>query len=129
MRKEIKAIFLGLAGAFILSVLMFSLLSSSQYYTVAEILDIRPEGLTIAVMGKVANNTIVYTESSLYFKLLDENNSELSIDVIYTGSKNVNVYDNAVVVVKGVYREGVIEAYDILTKCPSTYKPEEEELM
>lgn len=125
MRKEIKLIIVSGVGMLILALLIISILTSTQYLTVMEVVFTKPENRFIAVMGKVVNGSINYVEGRLTFKIHDEKGPpNTTLQVIYTGYKNVYIHDGAIVVIKGVYRRGMIEATEILTKCPSAYKPE-----
>ena len=60
------------------------------------------------------------------FHLKDDNGTETK--VVYEGAKPNNFELADKVVIKGVYEEGYFKASQILTKCPSKYEAQEEDL-
>lgn len=124
MKSEYKALTLGLAGAALLTLLVLSILSSNQYMTVSELYEKNTVNVEVVVMGKVVNESIRYLGGKIEFTIFDENSTgREEVKVVYVGGKNIDVYDGAVVVVKGEFNGTAIIAREVLTKCPSAYKP------
>ena len=124
MKREYKALIVGAVGGIILLLLALTILGSNQYLTVSELYRENVKNKYIVVMGKVVNNSISYSPGQIEFIIYDENSTKHeSVKVVYVGDKNIDVYDGAIVVVKGRFDGEKIIATEVLTKCPSTYKP------
>ena len=124
MKREYKALIVGAVGGIILLLLALTILGSNQYLTVSELYTESVKNEYIVVMGKVVNNSISYSPDQIEFVIYDENSTKHeSVKVVYVGNKNIDVYDGAIVVVKGRFDGETIIATEVLTKCPSTYKP------
>ncbi len=127
VRKAYKALIAGLFGAVIFGLLVLSILGSTQYLSVSELYRKASAGQDVVVMGKIVNGTIVYSGGVVKFVIFDENSTGLErIPVLYNGTTNINVYDGAIVVAKGVFNGTWIIAWEVLTKCPSAYEPVDE---
>ena len=123
MRSEYKALIAGVMGGLLLLLVALTILGSNQYMTVSELYNKKIKNIEVAVIGKVVNNSISYSTGSIKFIIFDENSTgHETVKVIYVGNKNIDVYDGAVVVVKGRFDGTTIFAKEVLTKCPSTYK-------
>ena len=124
MKSEYKALVLGVAGALILLLVALTILSSNQYLTVSELYRSKMVDSEVVVMGRVANDSIRYVENRVEFVIFDENSTgKESVKVVYVGGRNIDVYEGAVVVVKGEFNGTTIVAREVMTKCPSAYKP------
>jgi cytochrome c-type biogenesis protein CcmE len=124
MKKEYKALIAGVMGGVLLLLVALTILGSNQYMTVSELYQRNIKDLEVVVMGKVANNSISYSIGNIEFVIYDENSTLMeSVKVVYIGEKNIDVYDGAIVVVKGIFDGEKIMAREVLTKCPSTYEP------
>ena len=124
MKRETKLILTGLIGAGALALLVLSILSSSQYMTVSELYKYGRKNTEVVVVGKVLDNSIRYIEGKVQFTIFDENSTKReSVNVVYVGEKNINVYEGAITVVKGHFNGTAIIAREVLTKCPSAYTP------
>ncbi len=124
MKKEYKALIAGVLGGIILLLVALTILGSNQYMTVSELYERNMKNTEVVVIGKVVNNTISYSFDNIEFIIYDENSTKHeTVKVVYVGDKNIDVYDGAIVVVKGRFDGETIVAKEVLTKCPSTYKP------
>ena len=128
MKLAYKALIAGLLGAIILTLMLISILSSTQYLTVSELYEKNLVNQKVVVMGKVVNGSIAYRDGYVEFVIFDENSTAREhVKVVYVGKSNINVYDGAIVVAKGKFNGTVIIATEVLTKCPSAYEPIEAE--
>ncbi len=128
MRTAYKALIAGALGAVVLTLLIISILGSTQYLSVSDLYKKNLVGRDVVVMGKVVNGTIAYRDGYVEFVIFDENSTgRESVRVVYVGTSNINVYDGAIVVAKGSFNGTAIIATEVLTKCPSAYKPAEPE--
>lgn len=128
MKTAYKAIIAGVLGAAVLALLIISILGSTQYLSVSDLYEKNLVGREVVVMGKVVNGTIAYRGSHIEFVIFDENSTgREAVRVVYVGTSNINVYDGAIVVAKGSFNGTAIIAREVLTKCPSAYKPAEPE--
>jgi cytochrome c-type biogenesis protein CcmE len=84
-------------------------------------LDSINEGGRIQVKGSVLNGTIQWDPSGmeLGFTLFEDNHS---VPVVFHGEKPNGFEGDKVVVVVGKYEWGIINATEILVKCPSKYE-------
>ena len=125
MKTEYKALIAGVMGGILLLFVMLTILGSTQYMTVSELYQRNIVNQEVVVIGKVVNGSISYSMGNIAFTIFDENSTKHeSVKVFYIGNKNIDVYDGAIVVVKGVFDGETIRAREVLTKCPSTYEPE-----
>ena len=128
MRTAYKALIAGALGAVVLALLIMSILGSTQYLSVSDLYKRNLVGREVVVMGKVVNGTIAYRGGYVEFVIFDENSTgRESVRIVYVGASNINVYDGAIVVAKGSFNGTAIIATEVLTKCPSAYKPAEPE--
>ena len=124
MKAAYKALIAGALGAAILALMITSILGSTQYLTVSDLYKRNLVDHQVVVMGKVVNGSIAYRGGYVEFVIFDENSTAReSVKVIYVGNSNINVYDGAIVVVKGKFNGTAIIATEVLTKCPSAYEP------
>jgi cytochrome c-type biogenesis protein CcmE len=83
--------------------------NSATYYSKEE----------IQVIGTVANGSVRYENTSMVFNLVDEKSV---LKVNYEGSPPQNFQEGKQVVVIGkLLSTGVLEAHEMLVKCPSKY--------
>jgi cytochrome c-type biogenesis protein CcmE len=99
----------------------------TYYYEVSELLDEvnSISGQTIRVSGNVTDD-IVKDGLSMQFTILDMNDEEVSLPVIYSGAVPDTFKVGNQVVIEGQYKtSGIFEAESIIVKCGSKYIPEE----
>ncbi len=126
MRSEIKLLTIGLTGAVLLGFVAINLLGSQQYMRVSSLKKLQMTNIEVAVIGRIVNGSITFEDNTISFIIFDdESPNKESIKVVYIGGENIAVHDGIIVVVKGIYNGEVILAKEVLTKCPSTYKPSE----
>ena len=124
MNKK-KKIFLSLT--FIACVLFTGLYGidlKDGYLTVSEILSNSNAyiGQNVNVMGVVEYGSLEVAPEMIAFKLRDENNENLKVDVEYTGNLSSNLAEGKKVSISGTMVSGsVFKANRIVTGCPSKY--------
>ena len=99
----------------------------TYYYEVAELLDETASisGQTVRVSGNVADD-VVRDGLEMRFTILDMNDSETSLPVIYSGAVPDTFKVGNQVVVEGEYNaSGIFEAEAIVVKCGSKYIAED----
>ena len=99
----------------------------TYYYEVSELLDEASSisGQTVRVSGNVADD-VVRDGLEMRFTILDMNDSETSLPVIYSGAVPDTFKVGNQVVIEGKYTTaGIFEAEAIIVKCGSKYIPEE----
>jgi len=125
--KRIKFLVGGLVILGAVAYLLVSALATTgaYYRTVSEVIDQHQTlvGKQVRVSGKLLAETIVWQPSTLQldFKIADENGAVLPIH--FEGVKPDNMTEAAEVIVEGRLRQdGVLEARELLLKCPSRYE-------
>ena len=101
--------------------------SATYYYTVSEVIEQETslDGANMRVNGQVAANSIEREEGGLTLGFTITEGSE-SLHVVYQGTVPDSFAEGIDVVVEGhLDSEGIFQADNILTKCPSKYVPEE----
>lgn len=98
----------------------------TYYYEVAELLEEANSisGQTVRVSGNVADD-VVRDGLEMQFTILDMNDSEISLPVVYNGAVPDTFKVGNQVVVEGEYTTGIFEAEAIIVKCGSKYIPDE----
>lgn len=125
--KKVKlvVVFAVLALAFVLIVTSFAS-NLSPYLSVTELLEKRPYGSTVQVIGKVLPNTISFNTSSGILSFVITDNQSV-VEVYHNGLVS-NLGNSTEVVVIGKYGDdGIFYAQRILVKCPSKYVEKSEE--
>ncbi len=126
MRSEIKLLTIGFIGAVLLGFVAINLLGSQQYMKVSSLKKLHMTNVEVAIIGRIVNGSITFEDNTISFIIFDdESPNKESIKVVYIGGENIAVHDGIIVVVKGIYNGEFILAREVLTKCPSTYKPSE----
>ena len=100
--------------------------SASYYFTVSETVGQGSSiyGENLRVNGKVLAGSVKSDINTLTLEFTVTEGGE-SLPVVYRGVAPDNFVDNADVVVEGsLDSSGVLQADNILTKCPSKYEPE-----
>jgi len=103
--------------------------TSSYYLNVDELVLKRGEyeNVPLRVAGRVQAGTIDWDAKSLRLRFAigafpTAKKPDLSVPVAFTGIKPDMFTDGRDVIVEGRYRDGVIEANQVLTSCPSKYE-------
>jgi cytochrome c-type biogenesis protein CcmE len=103
--------------------------TSSYYLTIQEFLTQRDQygGASLRVAGRVAPGSIDYDARTLrlQFRLAsfsDERDPSGFVPVVFTGIKPDMFADGRDVIVEGRYTDGVLQAKQVLTSCPSKYE-------
>jgi cytochrome c-type biogenesis protein CcmE len=124
MNKK-KKIFLSLtfiAGVFFTGI--YGIDSSDSYFTVSELLSDSNAhiGQNVNVMGIVEYGSLEVAPEMTAFKLKDENNENLKVNVEYTGNLSSNLAEGKKVSISGtMISESMFKANKIVTGCPSKY--------
>jgi cytochrome c-type biogenesis protein CcmE len=124
MNKK-KKIFLSLtfiAGVFFTGI--YGIDSSDSYFTVSELLSDSNAhiGQNVNVMGIVEYGSLEVAPAMTAFKLKDENNENLKVNVEYTGNLSSNLAEGKKVSISGtMISESMFKANKIVTGCPSKY--------
>ncbi len=124
MNKK-KKIFLSLtfiAGVFFTGI--YGIDSSDSYFTVSELLSDSNAhiGQNVNVMGIVEYGSLEVAPGMTAFKLKDENNENLKVNVEYTGNLSSNLAEGKKVSISGtMISESMFKANKIVTGCPSKY--------
>lgn len=98
--------------------------NSVYFLNVAEARAVAPEQLKQArLFGIVAPQGMDKSINSVSFRLLDKDNADLAIPVVYNGLVPDAFKAGAEVIVEGgMGGEGQFNAKTLMTKCPSKYK-------
>ena len=106
--------------------------SVTYYYEVNELLNQGSSiyGQNVRVGGEVAPGVEQNVEKLLtHFTIIDINNRETTLPVVYKGSLPDTFNEGRHVLVEGKYSsEGVFEASQVLTKCSSKYIPAQDKM-
>jgi cytochrome c-type biogenesis protein CcmE len=100
--------------------------SATYYYTVSELVSREKplSGADIRVNGQVAGSSIEKEDGGLTLRFIVTEGGE-SLPVVYSGVVPDTFKENTDVVIEGrLDSDGVFQAEQILTKCPSKYVPE-----
>jgi len=117
----------GLAIVGFLIIAFFSFQESKIDY--ADFSSAIDSGRLVQVSGtwnKEKNANYDSEHNKFVFYMVDEKNKECK--VVYEGGKPNNFEIATTIVIKGKYKEDEFHASDILTKCPSKYEGQPEEL-
>lgn len=124
MNKK-KKLFLSLT--FIVGVFftgLYGIDSSDSYFTVSELLSDSNAhiGQNVNVMGIVEYGSLEVAPEVRVFKLRDENNENLKVNVEYTGNLSSSLAEGKKVSISGtMVSESTFKASKIITGCPSKY--------
>lgn len=97
---------------------------SAYYSQVSELAGGRLDGKNVKVGGRVLDGTISRDESGVHFKMADLTGGPDVVAVTYAGQMPNAFAAGADVVVTGRYAtaDGLVEAEQLQTKCPSKYE-------
>ena len=103
--------------------------TSSYYLTIQEFLPRKAEygNTALRVAGRVQSGSIDYDPRSLRLRFhlaafSDAAQAGMSVPVSFTGIKPDMFADGRDVIVEGRYTDGVLQASQVLTSCPSKYE-------
>lgn len=125
MKKRTKVFLgVGLIAAALVVLLVVGLSRSQTYYvTLAELLGHSADRADqqLRVNGKLVGSSVAFDPEKvqLRFALTD---GQRTLPVTYNGVRPGSFEDGVEVLVEGKYREGVFQADNVMTKCPSKYE-------
>ncbi len=104
-----------------ISLAVYSFIQAGVPYVSARVALQQP-GSRVHVAGRVDHSSVQYDARSgvLRFILIDQEGTRLPVH--YVGSKPANFDQAPTCSISGVVRDGVFEATDIKTQCPSKYE-------
>ncbi len=100
---------------------------SAYFNTVAEALEVSGQDpVAMKIFGTVSPLGPTALGAGIRFSLLDEKNTDLSIEVMYAGALPPLFKPGAEIIADGAYNpaQRIFTAHELITKCPSRYRKE-----